>query len=246
MAKLVQVLAVEKGIKNRQETAFTNFFQTLTKQDLFNGFSRTYQPKDDTEQALPPENKVVQLRVEDGLKQLKEGLTELFDVTAQKDATNCVAKADVVVDGEVLLKNVPATHLLFIEKKLTDLLNFAKRLPTLAQDEKWHFDNALGVYATDPVRTTKTRKVVRHNVVVPPTKEHPAQVKDDAEDINVGEWSTVKYSGAASADRVMVIQLRIEKLTKAVKYAREEANTVQVVELKTGNAILSYIFDVPA
>lgn len=243
MAKLVQVLAIEKGIKNRQETLFTQFYQTLTKLDLFNGFSRTYQPKDDTEQALPPENKVVQLRVEDGLKQLKAGLTELFDVTAQRDATNCVAKADVVVDGAVLLKDVPATHLLFIEKKLTDLLNFAKKLPTLAQDEKWHRDEALGVFATDPVRTTKTRKVIRHVVVVPPTKEHPAQVKDDAEDINVGEWSTVKFSGALPADRVMDMVARVEKLTKAVKYAREEANTVQVVDLKTGDAILSYIFD---
>jgi hypothetical protein len=209
---------------------------------LFNGFDKTYRPKDEDGEKLPSEHKMVQLRVEDGIKQLKRGLTELFDITAQRDVANTVAKADVVVGGETILKGVPATHLLFIEKKLTDLLAFAKKLPSLAQDERWHRDDALGLYATEPVETIKTKKVIRHNVVVPPTKEHPAQVKDDTEDVPVGMWTTVKFSGALPADRVIEIQERIEKLARAVKFAREEANTVTAPEMKTGDAILGYIF----
>ncbi len=35
---------------------------------------------------------------------------------------------------------------------------------------------------------------------------------------------------------------RVRKLQEAVKFAREEANGVEVVDLKTGRPVLEYIF----
>lgn len=48
----------------------------------------------------------------------------LFDVTATKDWANCEARADVTVDGWVLVSAVPVSCLLFLEKRLTDIYAF--------------------------------------------------------------------------------------------------------------------------
>lgn len=41
----------------------------------------------------------------------------MFDVVATQDFANCQAKADVMVEGRVLIKDAPVTHLLFLEKQ---------------------------------------------------------------------------------------------------------------------------------
>ena len=51
-------------------------------------------------------------------------------VLATQDFANCQAKANVVVDGQTILKEVPVTHLLFLEKQLVDLRTFIDGLPT--------------------------------------------------------------------------------------------------------------------
>lgn len=240
--KLNQLLSIEKSVKNRREDEYTKIYQSLGKQELLNGFSKTYQPKDEDGEKFPAENKKVQVRAQDALKEAKKALVEIFDVVAQKDATNCHAKADVVVDGKPLLKDVPAVHLLFLEKRLIDLATFVKKIPVLSQDENWKNNEALGLWETDPVETVKGRKVTEFQVVVQPTKEHPAQVKEVSRDVLAGTWKTVKFSGALKADQVKDLVERVEKVSKAVKYALEEANGTQAVEFKSGEVILGYIF----
>jgi len=240
--KLNQLLAVERGIKQKREDEFTKIHQRLQKQELVNGFTKTYQPNDEGGERKPAESKNVQVKATEEVEQLRKGLAELFDVVAMKDRTNCDALADVVVDGAVLVKGVPATHLLFIEKKLTDLITFIKKLPTLSTDEQWNWNEALGLYATEPIETVTTKKVVEHVVVVQPTKEHPAQVKEVSRDVPVGRWKAVKYSSALRESDVRDILERAEKLQKAVKFAREEANQTKVTELSTGRAVLDFIF----
>jgi hypothetical protein len=71
---------------------------------------------------------------------------------------------------------------------------------------------------------------------------HPAQVEVYHEDVVVGHWKTVKFSGALPAADVRAMLERVEKLQKAVKIAREDANTVRVGERKMGDAILGYLF----
>ena len=129
MAKLNQIIAVEKGVKNRSFTELTEAHHGLQKPALLAGISRTYQPKDEEGEQLPPESTRVQLRAEEVLRKTADSLTRLFDVTLTKDTANCAAKADVVVDGEVILSDVPVTYLLFLEKQLTDLYTFARKLP---------------------------------------------------------------------------------------------------------------------
>ena len=58
----------------------------------------------------------------------------------------------------------------------------------------------------------------------------------------VGHWRTVKFSGALPATRVTELTERVRKLQEAVKYAREEANSVEVEEQKVGESIFNYLF----
>jgi len=241
MKRLNQVLAVESAIKKKREDEFTRIYQDVQKPDLSAGFTKTYNAKDENGEKFPQETKRVQVRAQDALVTAKNALQELFDITATKDATNTGAKADVVIDGTVVLSNVPATHLLFIEKRMASVIEFIKKLPVLAADESWEKDPALGLYRTQPVQTLKTKKTVDFKVVVPPTPQHPAQVKEVTEDVVVGSWSTVKYSGALPADEVKALLNRAEKVQRAVKSARQAANEVEAREFST-SPLLAYIF----
>jgi hypothetical protein len=241
--QLNQVLAVEKGAKNRAENTFTALHRSLQQPTLLEGLSRTYQPRKEGDEVFPPEKKLVQFRTEDQLKGLVTALTDLFDVTAKRDRTNCEAFADIEIDGRVLVEKVPATHLLFIEKKLTDLITFIKKLATLDPAEEWLRDDATGLWKTPPTKQFKTRKVTGWDVVVQAQGAHPAQIKETSRDEIAGEWTTVKSSGALPAERVSEMLARAERLQRAVKYARERANSTPVVDLRTGEKVLGYVFD---
>ena len=242
MAKLNQIIAVEKGIKSKSFQELTEAHHGVQKPALLSGISRAYQPKDEDGEQLPPESTKVQIRTEEILREVAATLTRLFDVTATKDATNCVAKANVVVDGTTLLADVPVTYLLFLEKQLTDLHTFIKKLPVLDAAEAWTFNDSADCWSTEPVRTIRTKKVPRNHVKAEATEKHPAQVEVYYEDIPVGYWTTVKFSGALPAKRVSELLDRVEKLQNAVKFAREEANNTEALDRHVGETVFGYLF----
>ncbi|MBB6053119.1 hypothetical protein [Armatimonas rosea] len=242
MTKLNQIIAVEKGVKTAAFQKLTDVYQLLQKNALLSGISRTYRPRDEEGESLPPESTRVQLRTEEVIKEVTEELTRLFDVTATKEWANCQAKADVLVEGTVLLKDVPATYLLFLEKQLVDLHTFIKKLPTLDASESWEFDASANCYATEPVQTVKTRKIPRNHVKAEATEHHPAQVEVYYEDVAIGYWRTVKFSGALPAKRIHELTERVERLQQAVKFAREEANSLEVTDQKLGAKVFQYLF----
>ena len=242
MARLNQVIAIEKGIKSRSFQEITDSYQSLQKSALLAGIARTYRPKDEEGEQFPPESTRVQLKADDVIRKTVDVLTSLFDVTATKDWANTRARADVVVDGRTLLSQVPATYLLFLEKQLVDLHTFIKKLPVLDPSESWTFDPSADCWATEPVQTAKTKKIPRNHVKAEATDKHPAQVEVYYEDVVVGTWRTVKFSGALPAQRINELLARLEKLQQAVKFAREEANNIEVEDVKVGDAIFGYLF----
>ncbi|MFA1544043.1 DUF7873 family protein [Actinomadura monticuli] len=240
--KLNQIIAVEKGVKSKSVQDLAAAGQSTQKGPLLSGISRTYQPKDEDGEQLSPESTRVQVTVEGVLRDVTRSLTRLFDVTATKDWANCAARADVTVDGTALVRDVPVTYLLFLEKQLTDLHSFLRRLPILDAAETWTFDPSTDVWRTEPVRTVKTKKIPRNHVKAEATEKHPAQVEVYYEDVTVGHWTTVKFSGALPARRVNELLDRVEKLRDAVKFAREEANGTEVTDQRVGDALFGYIF----
>src|SRR5439155_26486740 len=156
--------------------------------------------------------------------------------------TNCTARADVVLDGQPLLTQVPVTYLLFLEKQLVDLHTFVRKLPVLDAADSWTYDASADCWATEPVQTGKTKKVPRNHVKAEASEKHPAQVEMYYEDVVVGHWKTVKFSGALPARRVNELLERVEKLQQAVKFAREEANGVDVTDQEVGDRVFRYLF----
>jgi hypothetical protein len=190
MAKLNQIIALEKGVKSKSFQELTEAHHAVQKPALLSGISRVYQPKDEEGEQLPPESTKVQVKTEEVLRDIAATITRLFDVTATKDWANCHATADVVVDGRSLLRDVPVTYLLFLEKQLTDLHTFTKKLPVLDAAESWAFDASADCYRTEAVRTIRTKKVPRNHVKAEATEHHPAQVEvyyAEAADQRVGE-----------------------------------------------------------
>lgn len=242
MSQLNQILAVENGIKSRVSKQITKIRRDVQVGCLLNGLTRDYRPKDEEGDKLPSEATRVQVNLNDALTAFSSALTDLFDVTATKDYANTEARADVVVDGDTLIYAVPATYLLFLEKQLNDVHSFVSELPTLDPAETWQYDENVGAFRTEGAETTRTKKVLRNHVRAEATDKHPAQVELFHEDVIVGYWKTVKFSGALPADRVRELVTRVEKLQDAVKQARQQANTREVTQIKVGADIFEYLF----
>lgn len=229
MAKLNQVIAIEKGVKSRAYADISALDKAAQKEELFNGFTKTYEKKADDGEDFPQERKRVQYVVPDVLKNTERLMTEMFTVEARKDWSNMVAKGNVVVDGVTLLPDAPVSFLLFLEKQLTDLRTLVGRLPVLDAAEDWTKDANSGLFKSNEIRTHRTKKVQKPIVLYDATNEHPAQTQLITEDDVVGYWVQVKQSGAMPKPDKDVVLQNIEKVLVAVKTAREEANNTEEV-----------------
>jgi hypothetical protein len=242
MTKLNQIIAVANGQKGRTQKAITEAHHKVQKDQLTTGISRTYRPKDEDGEKLPPESKLVNYRVSDAIRESVDTLTTLFDIVATQDRANCLANADVVVGEKTILVGVPVTHLLFLEKQLVDIHTLVDKLPALDPSEEWEFSAEADCYATKPHETTRTKKIPKAFVKYEATKEHPAQVETFHEDVLVGYWETIKFSGAIPESEKRAMLTRIRKLQDAVKAAREEANGMEITQYQVGSKIFDYLF----
>lgn len=241
MAKLNQIVAVVNGKKTETKKEVTHLHRQCSVTDLFNGMTRVYHPLDEEGERFPDESKSVQLTVSQVLTSFEESLTDLFDVVLTQDSANCTAKADIIVEENVIAKDVPVTYLMFIEKQLHDVAKFIECLPTLDIATRWNYDVNEDLYVSDETKTNKTKKVLQHKVLYEATKEHPAQIEKWTEDTVVGNWSNTKFSGCITQVRKKVMLERVKKLQEAVKFAREQANSIYVEEKEIGKNIFAYI-----
>ncbi len=240
--RLNQIIALSKTAKAQGENALTLLYHSLQKSGgPLSGIARTYQPRDDDGEKLPPESTLLQLRTRELLAKTAPLVARQMDIVATLDDGNQAAEANVVVDGETILENVPVTTLIFLEKKLDYIIETLGKLPVLDASESWTFDEGVSAYRTDPVQTVRTKKVPRNHVKAEATDKHPAQVELYYEDTVVGTWSTTKFSGAVSAAEKQELLTKASKLREAVKVAREEANSTTVADYKIGNKVLEFL-----
>ncbi|MFW5799520.1 MAG: hypothetical protein ACOCV8_01795 [Spirochaetota bacterium] len=241
--KLNQVIAIGNGEKSRAKKIMTKTYQKLDKEVLFLGLTKTYKPIDEEGEKLPKEEKFVQYTVKEAIKEVSDALISMINIVGTQDSANCEAKADITVDNNVIVEQVPVTHLLFLEKQLEDIYSFANSLPTLDPSEKWSFSEEANYYISDEKETVRTKKTPEVILKAEATKEHPAQTELIYVDKQVGFWHTVKFSGAIAKKEKDRILEKIRKLQKAVKFAREEANGIECEKVKYGELILNYIFE---
>lgn len=248
MPRLNQIIAIATGEANRSKTRVTEVYHKLKKAELFTGHTRKYQPKNDDPntvfgEVLPSEVKHVTASTRELLKEAQDYLNPAFNIDFVRESANATACADVVVDGQVIIPKAPVTFLLSLEKRAEDMVALANSLPQLDSSERWTFNPATGQYETEPAQSARTKKVTRALVLYEATKEHPAQVKETSEDVQVGTWTTVKQSTALSVSEKREFVTRAEKFLKAVKSAREEANSIEVPKVEgPADKIFNYVF----
>ncbi len=239
--KLHQFLALHKQAFSDGEGALTRAHNNASRTALLAGVSKTYQPKNEDGQQLPSEGTKLQLRVPVLLRDAIPAMVRQLDLQTTVDSGNQIATASVVVDGVTVLENMPVETLLFLEKKLNTLAEVVDKLPVLDEAEDWS-DAGDGLsFKTAPSHKARTDKVPHAFVKAAATDKHPAQVETIYLDEVVGTWTTVKFSGAITATRKRELAEKISKLRAAVKVARGEANSTEVVDRKIGQSIFDFL-----
>jgi hypothetical protein len=248
MAKLHELLAVESNLKGQAEKCRTDLQHTFAnKKHLFGMKIVTYTP--DAEGQLPEtrEQSDIQTTVRKEIDWLKPIAMRFIDVAYAIDMANTRAKADIITeDGTTIAKDVPTTALLQLEKRVREMLEFAKTIPTLDPAKGFTQDSAreTGVYVAREVKKTSTQKKDKYITITPATDKHPAQVAKETVDERVGvileqEWSAM----LTPADKAKFLE-RGEDLLRAVSRARSRANGEEIDPTvnKIGGALLDYIF----
>ena len=240
--KLHELVAIEKGVKQRCYNEITEIHNRSKSPDLFKGLHKEYKPLDEAGEKLPAETAKVQHTVADSLRRAAKLESEAIDVRASKDASNCLAKADVIVAGVTLAKDVPVSTLLDLEKRFKDCAKFISELPEQDSSEDWEVDpNDKQMFRTDVKQTHRTTKITDFKTVAAATEQHPAQVVQISKDVIAGYWHLRKFSGAISRDRKRELLDECNKRVDAIKQARERANATDAVSLEIGTSLFDFL-----
>lgn len=245
MGQLHELLAVEADRKKTAERLVSESIKTFHKENLFTGSVKRTEMFDDEATKIADEHLKLEATVGENLNYSLNALVKYWDTVAQKDATNANAKADVIVNGKVILKDVPGTTLLGMEKKLNELRNLFNSTPTLPPGIDWELDvsfEKIGVYkAKHDIETIKTQKDVEFREVSPATKEHPAQVAQVNVSKDIGKFITTKWSGMITPYSKAKMISNLEVLIGAFKKARQRANGETTVDIKIGKELIDFI-----
>ena len=247
MAKLHEILAVEGDLEGQYKRVVEEATNVFKKGEHFQGFTKIlvmFNENRKHEEEAGYEHKELTTTVPKKLEYVSGSIVKYFDAVAQKEATNQVARSNVEVDGQVIMKDMPATLLLGLETKLKVVRAMYESIPTLAPGVKWERDptRANDEWVTaEPDTAMKTEKILKPFVLYEATKEHPAQVKELTDTVNVGIYRKTSLSGQLSSKEKSDYLGRIDKLIRAVKKARQRANTQEIVKLNIGKTIMGFI-----
>lgn len=246
---LHEILAVETGLAETANRIQKETTKTLDqKRSIFSGLMKAHQIFKEEDQHLlqPNDVKEVESTVKEHLNYASNEIGRYWDSIFMKEEANQRAKADIVINGEVIAENIPSIVLLSMEKKLSSLIGMYNAIPTLDAAKAWEPDPT---YFKEDVFRAKYNRETQQTIttkefkeVSPATKEFKAQIVEVPTTINVGKFVYTDYSGAlTSLDKAEKLQ-RLTALQRAVKTARQRANATTVnTELRFGKAILDYI-----
>lgn len=246
--KLHELLAVKDNLRSQAETCRNDLKGTFEKRTQhFTERVTTYNPKAENELPKTEESVAMQTTVSKELKWIQEKLVKAIDVNHQIEVSNCSATADVILDnGALLLTGMPSASLLQLQKRLMEIVDLVKAIPTLdpAKGFQPDKDKGAGIYRANETVRDRTHKEFKFVVMVPANDKHPAQVEKMNVDVPVGVLTTQEWSSLISvADKAEMLD-RAEHLLRAVKKATARANEreVQIEGNRIGDRVLDYIF----
>lgn len=247
VAKLHELLAVESDLESVTKKTVEEAIKTFkSKSAHFMALHRVCKMYDDDKQDQAPPDEFLSMvtTVHGKLDYVGQNIGKYYDAVLQKELTNQAAKADLVVDGKILEKDLPATFLLGLETKLKKIRDLYESIPTLSSGVEWVPDHDQGdhIYKMKhPEEKYKTAKTFQHKVLYDATDKHPAQIERWEETVNIGKFTKDVWSGMISSADKAVLLGRLDKLLRAVKKARQRANNIDIASRKIGGNILDYI-----
>lgn len=257
MAKLHQILAIEKGAKKAYEASLRSTRNALaghddysisnrhlnkSRGDPFTGHTRTYEPVDAEGGQLPEESRTVRTIVKALLFTFLTKWTNYITAVTRRDEANATARGDITIDGQVLKRGVLTTTLLKIEKDCDSQIQAVfDTLPTLDAGQTWKYDENFGLYVSEPVKNNRTVNEQVPVVLYPPTEKHPAQTQLVNKAIHKGTFTTINYSGKYPVDEKNKQIERLTKLKIACSVAREGANDAKAPESDLGQRIYDFL-----
>jgi len=249
MAKLHELLAVGTNLENQANKTRSDLMATFDKKrHLFEQKLTTYKPKEEGAPAVTEAQSDIQTTVRKELDWIANIMVRDIDLGHQVDVANTQARADIVTEDDVVIaKDVPATSLLQLEKRVKQVHELLVSIPTLDPAKGFSQDanRESGIYKAREVTKARTKKTATVIVKYPATKEHPAQTEMIAEDVPTGtileqEWSAL-LTPAVKGDLIE----RCEVLVRAIKRARSRANELDldVAGNKIGKRLFDYILE---
>lgn len=246
MPKLHEILAVERGAQVVVNKLLNESLRTLSKDSLFKGMSRTLTHFVEDQRHLDnQESQALETTVAENIDYLAVPWANWVDTVLQKDSANMEATADVLIDGKIFLHGVPATTLLGLETKLSDLRKVLEAIPTLPPGVGWVRDmeqQRSGVYKSQ--NTTETLKEVKdteYRKVAEATPEHPAQIEGVPIVKAIGKYTVSHQCGMMSPLEKAEHLTRLDSILKAIKRARARANDQETTDGTIGMDIFNYI-----
>jgi hypothetical protein len=240
---LGQLIAVERALR-QEDNNHGSRLKHGAKESLFTGEVRTYKSHSENpppSEHWPAQYKELQRRVEDDLDEARQYAVPAMNIVASKDATNTIAKADVIVRGNTLLRDVPVSHLLWLEKYLTEYRGYFTALPVNKPDKEWTWSETERLWRSRLEETPRTDKVLSGVTLHPGSDKHPPVVQAVTKDVPIGLYQTIVLSGAISASRKKELLDKITEVILAVKDAIAVADRTPVVEVREGDAIFKFI-----
>lgn len=240
---LHQLLAVEKDLVSKAHMKLTETHDSFTnKTDHYTGILKRYSPDNEEGTKFPDESKGVVTTVNEKLNDTKNSVIKAIDAVISKEETNNNIREKLIIDGKDYGEFSP-TSLLALEKMLMHIKNIYKLIPTLEPSKTW--DPQPGsdrdIYVTQKETTYRTEKCMEVIELSPATKEHPAQTQLVQIDKQVGQWEKIYYSGQLTPKQKSIFLERIDNIIVAVKKTRALANQAEVVNMKIGKDLFSYI-----
>jgi hypothetical protein len=249
--QLHELIAVEKDVKGTTEKIIIEAHKTFTdRKDHFTEMFKTYSPiNPEDPEKLEGESKPLVTTVADKLTYFEKMVKRHFDVIIQKEATNAIAKADIIVEAEdgtetTVAKDVPVAALVqfenLFERIRAEVYNV---IPTLDPSVKWIAPDKArpGVYSTAEITRTRTRKTKKVIQLAPATDKFQAQTQLIDADEPAGYWKQIDRSGMLSPGEKSDLLDKYTRLIEGIKKARARANTTPVVSVKIANDLFGFI-----
>lgn len=247
--KLHELLAVETNLETQANKVRADLAATFEKKrHLFEEKHLVFVASTEGAQGVVETQSDLQTTVGAQLTEIQAFLGRSLDASFQVAETNTQARADVVLEddaGTVLLRGVPATALLELEKRIAEIGTLLHAVPTLDPAKGFSPDLAKGpgISKAREVRKTRTQKQKKLFVKYEATKEHPAQTELIDQDVPVGVIQEQEWSGLITPAEKSALLARLEVIARAVRRARSRANDAEVdTSKKIAAPLLKYIF----